>query len=79
MTWSGDSSAQVAKQLFLGHRQQANSDVVENLGLAFTKTFAIWCAVNTDIQEGDTISDGLDTYSVKAITFHMCVHSKKGN
>lgn len=38
----------------------------QQLGLSMTKTFSVWCAVNTDVEEGDEISANGVTYSVRA-------------
>ena len=67
MVWANESSSEISQGTILGHLQQLTDDETQHLGLAFTKSFRLWCAVDADIQEGDTLDDGLDTYSVKAI------------
>ena len=67
MVWSGDSAAETEQGTFKGHLQQARAEDVENLKLVFTKTFAVWCPVDTDVEEGDTLEMGGNSYSVKAI------------
>jgi len=67
MVWTNESSSEISQGTVKGHLQQLIDDETQHLGLAFTKSFRLWCSVDSDIQEGDTIDDGLDTYSVKAI------------
>ncbi len=67
MSWSGDSSGEISKTSFAGHLQQAAAELAQSLGLAFTRTFTIWCAIGTDVEEGDTLGYDGETYSVKAI------------
>lgn len=57
--------AEVAQ--FMGHIQQASADLVESLGLTFTKSFSIWCPVDTNLEEGDILETVQGNYSVKAI------------
>lgn len=65
-TWSGDSSALVTQGTFLGHIQQGvDKNLQENLGFRLTKAFTIWCAPDTDIQEGDRIEEGTNKYDVR--------------
>lgn len=68
MVWSGDSSAETEQGTFKGHLQQARAEDAENLKLVFTKTFAVWCPVDTDVEEGDTLVLGSNTYNVRAIS-----------
>lgn len=66
--WSGDSSGLVQQGTFDGHKQQATDEnLTEHLGLRFSKTWHIWCAVGTDVEEGDTITEGSNTYQVRFI------------
>ena len=67
MSWSGESSAEISKNSFTGHIQQARAELAEQLGLTFSKAFTIWCDNNADVEEGDTLNDGNYSYSVKAI------------
>lgn len=72
-TTDGDGnpySAETQQGTFVGHKQQADARLTQQLGLALTKTYSIWCDVATDVQEGDTISDDTTTYSVRAIRTH---------
>lgn len=52
---------------FSGHRQQASAELVQNLGLTYTKAFTVWCPVGTDVVEGDTIEAEDGKYSVRAV------------
>lgn len=72
MEWDQDESGNdIAEEAdvssFQGHIQQASMELAQHLGLSFTKTFTVWCPLNTDIAEGDTFSDGAYTYSIRAI------------
>lgn len=52
---------------FLGHIQQASPLYIQSFALAITKAFTIWCPVDTNVKEGDTIYSATDTYSVKGV------------
>ena len=65
--WSGESSVNVTVGTFYGHIQQLTADSAQNLGMALTKSLRIWCAVDTDIAEGDQLTYNSNTYSVRAI------------
>lgn len=67
MTWSGESSAEIAQGKITGHIQPISAELVQTLGLTFNKAFTIWCAVDADVEEGDTIEDASYSYSVKAV------------
>jgi len=56
---------------FNGHIQQASPEYAESLGLAFYKAYAIWCPLNTDIIEGDTLESDIGTFAVRAIMVYM--------
>lgn len=62
-----DFSEEEEAGTFNGHRQQASAELSQNLGLSFTKSFTIWCPVETDVKEGDTIIAEDGSYSVRAI------------
>lgn len=67
-TWTGDSSALVSQGTFKGHIQQAGADIMQQYeGLRLTKAWIIWCAADTDVEEGDRITQGSDTYDVRFI------------
>lgn len=67
-TWSGDSSSLVSQGTFLGYIQQATSDNLQEFqGLRFGKTFKIWCLPDTDVEEGDRITQGNNTYDVRFV------------
>jgi hypothetical protein len=70
--WKTDESLNQYSELstvgtFLGHLQQASAFLAENLGLNMTKTFTIWCPVDTDVLEGDSIETYEAIYTVRAI------------
>ena len=71
--WSEDSDGQQFSALaevgtFLGHKQQASAELAQQLALNFTKTFTVWCPVDEDIREGDSIeTEAGETYLVRAI------------
>lgn len=56
-----------ANGTFVGHIQQAQAELQEQLTDLFSRVFIVWCAIGTDIQEGDRINDGTDNYKVKAV------------
>lgn len=52
----------------LAHIQQATAEDTERFGLRSTKAFSIWCANNSNVQEGDKLTDGAgNVYGVKAV------------
>lgn len=71
MTWSNESSAEASVGTFIGHIQQSQPQLAEHIGEAWGKTFTVWCAKNTDVEPGDTltITTGANagTYSVKNV------------
>lgn len=67
MSWSNESASEISKTNVSGHLQQAKAEDTENLKLSFTKTFSIWCAVDADVMEGDTMESGGKTYTVRAV------------
>jgi len=65
-TWSGDSSALVSQSSFVGHIQQGTPEnLQEHVGLRFSKAYTIWCPAATNVQEGDRLSEGGNTYDVR--------------
>jgi hypothetical protein len=64
-----DRSAEAAVDIFSGYRQQASLEYVQDRGLAFSKPHIIWCAVGTEVFEGDTIGSqyGFDKVRAKQI------------
>lgn len=69
MTWTGDSSAELAAGTsFYGHIQQTDNVLAESLGLRFTEAFTVWCPLTTSVQRDDRITDNLSrTYIVKFV------------
>lgn len=72
MEWSNDSGAEVVQDSFTGHVQQARPEYVEQVGEVQGKVFLVWCAIDTDVEEGDTLTIATGpyagSYSVKATT-----------
>lgn len=67
-TWSGDSSSLVEQEDFIGHLQQGVSKTYqENIQFRFSKAWTIWCPADTDVQEGDRLEEGSNTYDVKFV------------
>lgn len=67
-TWTNDISALTDVDTFKGHIQQIGASVLQQYeSLRLTKAWIIWCSVDTDIQEGDRITQGDDTYDVRFI------------
>lgn len=77
MQWSGDSSQESSISSFNGHIQQAKEELTEYAQLAFSLGFIIWCDENTDIKEGDKISDGENFYHVRSIRKRQSAGSNK--
>jgi hypothetical protein len=65
--WTGDSAINTVTGTFGGHMQQARAELAQQLGYAMTKTFIIWCPIGTDVQEGDSLTDGTNTFSVRGV------------
>lgn len=69
MNWSNESSAEISAGSFSGQIQQANPQLAQQIGEAWGKTFSIWCAKDTNVETGDTLTvasgDFAGTYSVK--------------
>jgi hypothetical protein len=72
LQWTPDGSGnlQSTEQLvttFNGHIQQASAELIEHLGLSFTKSFTVWCLPTVNVKPGDTITDGTRSFSVRAV------------
>lgn len=63
---SNPYSAESTVGTFTGHIQQANAQLAASLGLSFTKTHSIWCAIGTDVKEGDHLTSASGSYTVRA-------------
>lgn len=81
MVWANESAADVEQGTFLGHLQQATPEHAQALGLAFGKTFTVWCAVGTDVEAGDTLTvasgNFAGTYNVKNVMQNCAVGSNQ--
>lgn len=51
---------------FMGHIQQADALLAQNLGFSLTKTFSVWCSCDTDVIEGDKLATDDAHYTVRA-------------
>lgn len=68
MIWSGDSSGRVSQGTFDGHVQHSGDEEMQNqLDIAFTKQYKIWCAVGTDVLRDDKLTADGFVYIVKFI------------
>ncbi len=71
MVWTGASSEDTALGSFMAHVQQSSPEFAQQIGEAFGKTFSMWCAKDTDVKEGDTLTvatgDYAGTYSVRNV------------
>lgn len=71
MVWAGNSSSESSIGSFSGHIQQAQPATAESIGETWSKVFSIWCALDTDVTEGDklVVASGnyAATYNVQQI------------
>jgi hypothetical protein len=67
MVWTNNKSEMGEVGTFLGHLQQATTELTRELGLAFGTAFTLWCPVRTNIEREDTIACGDYKYSVRGI------------
>ena len=71
MVWSGMTSSETAGITFSGHVQQAAPQTAESIGETWSKVFSIWCALGTDVSEGDklviAVGNYAGTYNVQQI------------
>lgn len=66
--WTGNTSALATKGTFKGHIQQATPDVMQQYqGLRHTKAWIVWCAADTDVQEGDRLTADNVDYDVRFV------------
>ena len=55
---SNESSVEVEQSSFLGHIQHTESDEANNqIGIAYTRAFTIWCPIDTNLMIGDRVQD----------------------
>lgn len=52
---------------FKGHLQQASPEFAQSLGFTMTKTFSVWCPLETDVQDGDVLEVDEKVYAVKGV------------
>lgn len=68
VTYGDDNkSSESTVATFKGHLQQTSQELTEQLDLSFTQSFTLWCPVDANITEGDTVKDGTYSYSVKDV------------
>lgn len=67
MLWYEDEAELQSAVGFYGHIQQLGAEAATSLGIAWTKAYKVWCPIGTDIQEGDEIGEGGNTYNVKGV------------
>ncbi len=49
------------------HVQQASAERAQSLALQLSKTYAIWCDIGTNVQEGDRLQIADRLYTVRAL------------
>jgi hypothetical protein len=60
-----DKSEEVEQDTFKGQLQQANAQIALSLGLTTTKTYTVWCPLDTDVMDGDVLVSGDQKFTVK--------------
>jgi hypothetical protein len=66
-TFNNRYSEQGIVTTFYGQIQQASAELVQSLALSLTKSYLIWCPLNTNAIEGDTLMTTTQVFSVKAV------------
>lgn len=70
-TWVANKSTHVPVGTFKAHVQQAQADFTQQIGEAWGLVYSMWCAKDTDVKAGDTLTiatgDYIGTYNVKGI------------
>jgi hypothetical protein len=84
MVYTQNKGTKQALGSFKGHIQQTSLEIAQQLRNLFTITHSVWCAIDTDVQVGDELTKGANTYSVKAvqdnnigINSHKYLHCEK--
>ena len=65
-----EGSELVTKTTFLGHIQQASSEMIERYNMNFQTAYSIWCPVDTEVDISDIIEDDFYRYSIRGIKIH---------
>lgn len=69
--WSNNKSTETKTGSFKGHIQKTDIGFAEQIGGDLTKTYTIWCPVDTDVDESNTLKTGSgdneETYSIRTI------------
>lgn len=63
--WNGERSGLVQVATFMGHLQQASSELAQNYGMAVSKTFVVWCSLDSNVKVGDKLEETVNSYFVK--------------
>lgn len=67
MEWVGDEASLQAAGEINGHLQQLSPELATQLGLIQSQSYQFWCAIDSDIAEGDTLTIDSQNYSVRTI------------
>lgn len=66
-TWTDNKSSEEKVATFQGHIQRTDdTGLVEQLDSVLTRTFDVWCPVDANVEEGDTIRSDYE-YSVRVV------------
>lgn len=67
VSWYNEEGEYEALNSFFGDIQQSASEVANDLNIAYTKAYTIWCGVDVNVDDGDTLESGTDVYTVRAV------------
>lgn len=67
LTYTGNKGTKGNGGTFMGHIQQADMQMAQDLKNLFTITHTVWCGLNEAVKVSDEINDGTSYYEVKAI------------
>lgn len=67
LVWYGNEGSYDENLSFKGHLQQLTAEEGQTLGMTWTNSFKIWCPLNTDVEEGDILTEGGTDYKIRAI------------
>jgi hypothetical protein len=62
-----DRSAELAVGSFSGYRQQVSPELTQSLGLTLTLPHTVWCDIDTDVRDGDTLISNNGTDVVRSV------------
>jgi len=69
LVWYEETSELQDYSTFKGHLQQLSPEEANTLDIVWTKSFKIWCGIDTDIEVGDEIGYLGKNYIVRAIMY----------